>query len=83
MCLPLFRLSAFRVWGMENARVDLFWEDVPGVVGKRIERVRFTTLATTVGESLVVIACDDGTLVRLRCTDLGCEIAEIVPGQPE
>jgi hypothetical protein len=63
--------------------MDLFWEDVPGVAGKRIDRVRYTSLATTAGESLVVIACDDGTLVRLRCTELGCEVAEVLPGESE
>ena len=63
--------------------MDLFWEDVPEATGKRIERVRFTSLATTAGESLVVIACDDGTLIRLRCTELGCEVDEVLPGEQE
>ncbi len=60
--------------------MELFWEDVPELVGKRIRTVRYTALGTSLGEALVAIVCTDGTLVRLKCTDLGCEVAEILPG---
>jgi hypothetical protein len=63
--------------------MEFFWDDVPELVGKRIDRVRYTSLATTAGDSLVVIACEDGTVVRLRCTELGCEVDDILPGEPE
>lgn len=58
--------------------MDLFWQDVPELVGKRIESVRYTALATTLAESAVVVICDDGTVVRIRCTELGCEVAEVL-----
>ncbi len=60
------------------ARVDIFWEDVPELAGKTIESVRYTTLGTALGESLVVIVCTDGTVVRLQCGDLGCEVVEVL-----
>ncbi len=60
--------------------MELFWEDVPALVGRRIRTVRYTALGTSLGEALVVIVCTDGTLVRLKCTDLGCEVAEVLPG---
>jgi hypothetical protein len=60
--------------------VDLFWDDVPELVGRRIRTVRYTALGTILGEALVVIVCSDGTLVRLKCTDLGCEVAEVLLG---
>lgn len=63
--------------------MDLIWDDVPELVGRRIRTVRYTSLGTRLGEALVVIACTDGTLVRLECTDLGCEVAEILPGNGE
>jgi hypothetical protein len=56
--------------------VDFFWEDVPELVGKTIETVRYTSIGTALGESFVVVVCSDGTVVRLRCGDLGCEVAE-------
>jgi len=58
--------------------MDLFWEDVPELTGKTIETVRYTALGTALGESFVVVACTDGTVVRLRCGDLGCELAEVL-----
>ncbi len=63
--------------------MDLFWEDVPELVGRRIRTVRYTSLGTSLGEALVVIACADGTLVRLKCTDLGCEVDEVLLGRSE
>lgn len=60
--------------------MDLYWEDVAEVAGKTIERVRYTSLGTTLGESFVVIACADGTIARLRCGDLGCEVVEVLRG---
>jgi hypothetical protein len=63
--------------------MDLFWDDVPALVGRQIRTVRYTTLGTRLGESLVVVACTDGTLVRLKCTDLGCEVAEILEASGE
>ena len=63
--------------------MDLIWDDVPELVGRRIRTVRYTSLGTSLGEALVVIACADGTLVRLKCTDLGCEVAEVLPGSDE
>ncbi len=61
--------------------MELFWQDVPELEGKTIRTVRYTSLGTALGESLVVIACADGTLVRLRCGELGCEVVEILPGE--
>ena len=60
--------------------MELFWEEVPELAGKTIERVRYTALATTLGESFVVVVCTDGTIVRLRCGELGCEVAETLQG---
>ena len=60
--------------------MDLIWDDVPELVGRRIRTVRYSALGTILGEALVVIVCSDGTLVRLKCTDLGCEVAEVLPG---
>ncbi len=59
--------------------MELFWEDVPELVGKTIESVRYTVLGSSLGESLVVVICADGTVVRLRCGELGCEVVEIMP----
>lgn len=60
--------------------MELFWEEVPELKGKKIKTVRYTTLGTTLGESLVVILCTDGTLLRLKCNDVGCEFDELVIG---
>lgn len=58
--------------------MDLFWQDVEELRGKEIAAVRYTALGTALGESYVVVACTDGTIVRIRCTDLGCEVAEVL-----
>ncbi len=63
--------------------MELFWLDVPELAGKTIDRVRFTSLGTVLGESFVVVVCTDGTIVRLRCGDLGCEVAEVLSGEEE
>ena len=63
--------------------MELFWDDVPELVGRRIRTVRYTSLGTSLGEALVVIVCTDGTLVRLKCTELGCEVAELLAGSGE
>lgn len=63
--------------------VELFWEAVPELEGRRIRTVRYTSLGTVLGESLVVVACTDGMVVRLKCTDLGCEVAEVLPSSGE
>ncbi len=63
--------------------MELFWEDVPELVGRRIRTVRYTALGTSLGEALVVIVCTDGTLVRLKCTELGCELDEALLGSGE
>ena len=61
--------------------LDLFWQDVPELAGKTVEAVRYTALGTALGESFVVVVCADGTIVRLRCGDLGCEVAEVLPAE--
>ena len=63
--------------------MDLFWEDVPELIGRRIETVRYTSLGTVLGSSLVIVACTDGTIVRLECNDLGCRVVEVIPGSGE
>ena len=60
--------------------MEVFWDGVPQLVGRTIREVRYTALATTLGESFVVVVCTDGTIVRLRCGELGCEVVETLQG---